>query len=352
VRLHNLDIFKYWRLQPLSQKNPINVSEVGTLWQTYLEKTLIMRFLEYFIEKADDQQARNILGGLWQELNFYVKEMEEVFNEQGMVKPVGFTADDVHLDAPKLYDHGFDIMFVRVLKEVSMGLYTLNMNMTYNKKVMSIYEGLTTITQKIYKLATSYLLEKGILSPPPFVTMPRTVEFIKTKKYLEGFKLTGDKRPFNDLEVGILHHTLESNNIGMQLITGFAQCAQNKEVKQYFLKGKELAKKQIKIMEDLLLKADVQLSAKSGATVTKSTVPPFSDKLMMHCIYILNGFSIVGSGAGVFFSLRNDIAMKAMLISKDIYLYAREGVELKIKNGWFEEPPQIENRAEIIKGNE
>lgn len=352
VRLHNLDIFKNWRLQPLSQKNPINVSEVGTLWQTYLEKTLIMRFLEYFIEKADDQQARNLLGGLWQELDFYVKEMEGIFKEEGMVKPVGFTADDVHLDAPKLYDHGFDIMFVRVLKEVSMGLYTLNMNMTYNKRVMAIYEGLTTITQKIYKLATSYLLEKGILSPPPIVTLPRTVEFIKSKKYLEGFKLTGDKRPFNNLEVGILHHTLESNNIGMQLITGFAQCAQNKEVKQYFLKGKELAKKQIKIMEDMLLKADIQLSAKSGATVTKSTVPPFSDKLMMHCIYILNGFSIVGSGTGVFFSLRNDIAMKSMLISKDIYLYAREGIELKIKNGWFEEPPQIENRAEIIKGNE
>jgi hypothetical protein len=59
--------------------NPINVSEVGSLWQTYQEKTLIMRFLEYFIEKTDDVQARNILGGLWQELNFYVKEMEEIF---------------------------------------------------------------------------------------------------------------------------------------------------------------------------------------------------------------------------------------------------------------------------------
>lgn len=339
-------------MQALSQKNPINVSEVGTLWQTYLEKTLIMRLLEYFIEKADDHQARNILGGLWQELDFYVKEMEEVFKEQGMVKPVGFTAADVHLDAPKLYDHGFDIMFVRVLKEVSMGLYTLNMNMSYNKRVMAIYEGLTSITQKIYKLATAYLLENGILSPPPFVTMPKEVEFIETKKYLEGFKITGDKRAFNSLEVGFLHHTLESNNIGMQLITGFAQCAQNKEVKQYFLKGKELAKKQIKFMEDMLLKADIHLSANSGATVTKSTVPPFSDKLMMHCIYILNGFSIVGSGSGVFFSLRNDIAMKSMIIAKDIYLYAREGIELKIKNGWFEEPPQTENRAEIIKGNE
>ncbi|EWG12836.1 DUF3231 family protein [Cytobacillus firmus] len=329
--------------------NPLSVSEIGTLWQTYQEKTLIMRFLEYFIEKSDEQEARNILGGLWQELNFYVKEMEELFSDQGMVKPVGFTSADVNLEAPKLYDNGFDIMFLRILKEVSMGLYTLNMNMTYNKKVLSIYEGLTTITQKIYKLSTFYLLEKGILSLPPKVTMPKNLEYIKSKKYMDGFKLTGDKRALNDLEIGILHHNLEANNIGMQLITGFAQCAQNKEAKKYFLKGKELAKKQIKMMEEILLEGDVQFSATSGATVTASTVPPFSDKLMMHCIYILNGFSLVGSGTGAFFSLRNDIAMKSMLLAKDIYFYAQEGVKIKIKNGWFEEPPQMEDRPSIIK---
>ncbi|MCS0655349.1 DUF3231 family protein [Cytobacillus firmus] len=329
--------------------NPLSVSEIGTIWQTYQEKTLIMRFLEYFIEKSDEQESRNILGGLWQELNFYVKEMEELFSDQGMVKPEGFTSADVNLEAPKLYDNGFDIMFLRVLKEVSMGLYTLNMNMTYNKKVLSIYEGLTTVTQKIYKLSTFYLLEKGILSLPPKVTMPKNIEYIQSKKYKDGFRLTGDKRALNNLEIGILHHNMEANNIGMQLITGFAQCAQNKEAKKYFLKGKELAKKQIKMMEEILLEGDVQFSATSGATVTTSTVPPFSDKLMMHCIYILNGFSLVGSGTGAFFSLRNDIAMKSMILAKDIYFYAQEGIKIKIKNGWFEEPPQMEDRPGLIR---
>jgi hypothetical protein len=333
--------------------NPISVSEVGWLWQTYQEKTLIMRFLEFFIEKADDPEARNILGGLWQELDFYVTEMENLFSEQGIVKPVGFTSEDVNLEAPKLYDNGFDIMFVRILKEVSMGLYTLGMNMTYNKRVMGIYEGLTAVTQKIYKLSTCYLLKNGILSLPPKVTMPKQTEFIKSKKYMEGFKLIGEKRPLNDLEVGILHHNLEANNIGMQLITGFAQCAQNKEAKQYFIKGKELAKKQIKVMTDLLLEGDIQLSATSGATVTASTAPPFSDKLMMHCIYILNGFGLIGSGTGGFFSLRNDLAMKTLLLAKDVYFFAQEGIEIKIKYGWFEEPPQTVNRSQIIKkGNE
>ncbi len=329
--------------------NPISGPEVGTLWITYNEKTLIMRMLEYFMEKSDDQQAKNILGGLWQELNFYVLQMEELFKDQGMAKPAGYTNEDVNLEAPKLYDNGFDIMFVRILKEVSMGMYTINMNMSYNDKVMQIYEGLTVVTQKIYKLSTLYLLEKGILTLPPKVTMPKTTEFIKSKSYMKGFNLFGDKRALNDLELGILHHGIETNNIGLQLITGFAQCAQNKEVKQYFVKGKELAKKQIKVMEEILLESDVQFAATSGSTVTTSTVAPFSDKLMMHCVYLLNGFGLVGSSFGTFFSLRNDIAMKATLLAKDIYFYGEEGIKIKIKNGWFEEPPQMEDRSQIIK---
>jgi hypothetical protein len=155
----------------------------------------------------------------------------------------------------------------------------------------------------------------------------------------------------NDLEIGMLNHNLESNIVGLQLITGFAQCAQNKEAKQYFLKGKELAKKQIKLMEEILRESDLPPSAALGGTVTTSTIPPFSDKLMMHCIYILNGFGLVGAGAGAFFSLRNDLVMKTLLISKDVFFFAQEGIEIKIKNGWFEEPPQMEDRPAIIKGN-
>ncbi|MBM7656488.1 DUF3231 family protein [Neobacillus cucumis] len=332
--------------------NPISAPEIGTLWTTYIEKNLIMRMLEYFIEKADDQEAKNIMGGLWQELNFYVLQMEEIFKKQGMATPIGFRKEDVNLQAPKLYDNGFDVMFLRILKEVSMGMYTINMNMSYNDKVMHIYEGLTSVTQKVYKLATLYLLEKGILSLPPKVTMPITNEFIESKNYLSGLNPFNQKRPLNDIELGILHHGVETNNIGLQLITGFAQCAQHKDVKQYFVKGMELCRKQIKIFSEILLESHVQFSATSGSTVTPSTVAPFSDKLMMHCVYFLNGFSIVGNSFGTFFSLRNDISMKATLIAKDIYLYGREGIEIKIKHGWFEEPPQMEDRSGIIKGNQ
>ncbi|KOP70788.1 DUF3231 family protein [Priestia megaterium] len=333
----------------MKDKNPISSSEVGTLWLTYQEKTMILRILEYFIEKSDDQQAKNIMGGLWQELSYYVTKIKKIFQEQGIAIPVGFSQEDVNLEAPKLYDNGFDIMFVRILKEISMGMYTLNMNMAYQDDVMEIYEGLTSTTQKIYKSSTLYLLEKGILTLPPKVTMPKSSEFIESKRYLNGFNPFNDKRALNDLELGYLHHGIETNNIGMQLITGFAQCAEDKEVKQYFVKGKELAKKQIKVFGDILLESDVQFSATSGSTVTTSKVAPFSQKLMMFCIYLLNGFGIVGSSFGTIFSLRKDVSMRTALIAKDIYFYADEGVKIMIKNGWLEEPPQMEDRPNLIK---
>ncbi|MGG1398122.1 DUF3231 family protein [Bacillus salipaludis] len=333
-------------------KGPLSSSELGTLWLTYQEKTMILRIFEYFLEKSDDQEAKNIMGMLWQELDYYVELIKGVFESEGAVVPRGFTKEDVNLKAPNLFDHGFDIMFLRILKEISLGMYTINMNMAYRKDVMTIYEGLTTVTQKCYKLSTVYLLKKGMLTLPPIITMPKRTEYIESKRYMGGYKLFSEKRSLNAIELGFLHHGIETNNIGMQLITGFAQCAENKEVKQYFEKGKELAKKHIKTFQDFLLENDIQFSASSGGTVTTSTVAPFSDKLMMYCIDLLNGFSIVGESFGTFFTLRNDISLKTALLAKDVYFYGQEGLEIMFKHGWYEEPPQTEDRSQLINRND
>ncbi|MBU9713466.1 DUF3231 family protein [Evansella tamaricis] len=324
----------------MSMKNPISVSEVGTLWLMYQQKTLILRVLEYFLEKSDDQQAKNIMGGLWQNLDFYVKEIESLFEKEGITVPVGFTKGDVNLESPKLFDNGFDIMFVRVLKELSLGMYTINLNMAYRKDIISLYESLTTMSNSVYKIATTYLLDRGILVTPPNVPPPKGNDYIERKNYLNGFHPFGQPRSLSDIEVGILHHGIETNNIGFQLISGFAQCAEDKSIRKYFIKGKELAKKQIKIFEEILQKNDTPLSVTSGGNVTSSQMAPFSEKLMMYLVYLLNGFGLVGSSFGTIFSLRNDLSMKSALIAKDIFVYANDGVEIMIKKGWLEEPPQ------------
>ena len=333
----------------MKEKNPLSTSELGTIWQIYVEKTMILRMLESFIEKADDHEARNIMAGLWQELHHYEKKIKGIFEEEQVAIPTGFTSQDVNLEAPKLFDNGFDILCVRFLKEISLGMYTMSIDMSYREDVMSIYQNLTSISQRTFKLCTHYLVDRGIITLPPNVSIPKTTEIIQNVSYLNGLNPFTPDRPLNDIEIGILFHRLEANNFEMQLLTGFAQVAEKKEIRTYFNKGKKIVQKQIKEIEQFLLENEVQLSSALGSSiVTTSTVAPFSDKLMMYCVFLNDGLDLVGNSFGTMFALRNDISLKHALTAKDIYFYANEGIKLMIKNQWFEEPPQMADRNKLI----
>ncbi|NWQ42503.1 DUF3231 family protein [Bacillus sp. EB106-08-02-XG196] len=335
----------------MPEKPAITSSELGTLWLTYLEKTMILRMLEYFIEKADDKKAQDIMTNLYEEIDLYVGKITETLQNDGAVIPVGFTSQDVNKEVPKLYDNGFDIMFVRLLKEISMGLHSLNITMAYREDIVMIFKELTAITQKYYNLSTQYLLEKGMIARPPYVSMPKSVEFVKDTNYLGGLSINpfSEKRTLNTVEVAHIHHSIESNIIGMQMIIGFAQCANSGEVKNFFNEGAELAKNIINELSETLLESGIQTPEPSGGNVTRSTVAPFSDKMMMYCTSLFCSFAMGGSSLGTAFSLRNDLPAKMSTFMKDTFEYAHKGAKIMIKNGWMEEPPQMEERGQIIK---
>ncbi|MDR4889803.1 DUF3231 family protein [Fredinandcohnia sp. QZ13] len=335
----------------MPEKPVITSSELGVLWLTYQEKTMNLRMLEYFIEKADDEKAREIMTNLYEDINRYVSKITEIFKNEGAVIPVGFTSQDVYKDVPKLYDNGFDIMYIRLLKEISMGLHSLNITMSYREDIVTIFKELTAITQTYYNLCTQYLLEKGMLVRPPYVTMPHSVEFVKDTNYLGGLAINpfNEKRTLNTVEVAHIHHSIESNITGMQMIIGFAQCAKNEEVKNFFNEGAELSKNIIKQLSETLLQSGIQSPETSGGHATRSTVAPFSDKLMMYCISVFCSFGLGGNSLGTAFSLRNDISAKMSIFMKDIFEYAHKGAKIMIKNGWMEEPPQMEERGKLIK---
>lgn len=333
----------------MPEKPAITSSELGALWLTYQEKTMILRMLEYFIEKADDEKAAAIMTNLYREIDLYVGKITQIFQNEGAVIPVGFTSQDVNKDVPKLYDNGFDIMFIRLLKEISMGLHSLNIAMTYREDIVMLFKDLTAITQNYYNQCTQYLLEKGMLVRSPYVTMPNSVEFVKDNSYLGGLNPFGEKRALNTVEVAHIHHAIEANFTGLQMILGFAQCANKNEVKKFLNDGAELAKAIIKELSETILSSDLQSAEPSGGNATRSTVAPFTDKLMMYCTSLFCSFSMGGNSLGTAFSLRNDLAAKMSVFMKDTFEYAHKGAKIMIKNGWMEEPPQMIERKRIIQ---
>jgi hypothetical protein len=332
----------------MPEKAPITSSEIGTLWLTYQEKTMILRMLEYFIEKADDEKAKEIMTSLHSDLELYVGKIIAIYEQEGAVIPVGYTAQDVNKDVPKLYDNGFDIMLVRLLKQISMGLHALNLTMTFREDINILFEDLTALTQKYYRICSQYLLEKGLLVRTPFVSMPKSVEFVKNKDYLSASILNPltQKRTLNTIEVAHLHKGIEANLTGLQMILGFAQCANEKEVKKFFHEGAELAKGIIKEISELMIQDGLPVPQTPGGNTTRSTVAPFSDKLMMYCTSLFCSFSLGSSSLGTAFSLRNDLPAKMSIFTKDVFEYAHKGAKIMIKNGWTEEPPQMISRKQ------
>jgi hypothetical protein len=318
-------------------------SELGTLWNTYQQKTMILHMLEYFINKADDNEAKKIMTDLYGEVIPFIERIKGILQNEEAVVPIGFAFQDVNIDVPKLYENGFDIMFVRLIKKISMGMHTLNLTMSYREDIIMLYRELTSMTQKYYDYCTKYLLKKGLMARAPYVSMPKSVEFVKSTSYLSGLNPLSEKRTLNMVEVANIYHSIESNITGMQMILGFAQCTTDKEIKKYFSRGGELAKKIVEEMSAILLKDNIQVPATAGGNITDSILNPFSDKLMMYCVSLFCSFSMGGNSLGTAFSLRNDLPAKLAGYMKDIFDYAHDGARLMIKNGWLEEPPQMEH---------
>ncbi|OIK13342.1 DUF3231 family protein [Bacillus sp. MUM 13] len=325
----------------MHKQNKMSSAELGILWMTYHKKTMILRMVEYFIEKSDDQKAKALMQGMVKKLNPAVDEITIMLQNDGAAVPIGFTKEDVNLEAPKLYEHGFDIMFCRILKEISMGMYVLHTTLSYREDIIMFYKKLTDITQNYYNLFTQYLLENRLLPTPNYTEMPKSNEYITDSSYMKGTNLFGHKRPLNTVEFGLLFHSLETNITGMQLMKSFAQCATDAEAKKYFTKGKNLTKEIIKGTENILLENNIHPAATTGGEVTTSTIAPFSDKMMLFCTNLLGGFSLGSQGFANAFVLRNDIIAKSAIYAKDVYEFGLEGAKLMMSKGWMAEPPKM-----------
>ncbi|WP_421385158.1 DUF3231 family protein [Bacillus salacetis] len=333
----------------VTQDKAISATELATLWMTYQEKTMSRRILEYFIECAEDEQAKEILQDTHTKLIGYIDRVIGILQEEGAVIPIGFTEEDVHKGVPKLFDNHFDIMFLRVIKEISMGLHTLHLSMSYRKDIILLYKELTAFTQSVSDRCVDYLQEKDVLPSAPSVTMPKVVEFAEGPNYMSGFNLFSEKRALNTVEISYLYFAIETNVFGMQLMTGFAQVANEPEVKRYFVKGKELSKKIVSDFSNLLIQSDIQPPSTWGAKATDSKVPPFSDKLMMYCTSLFCSFGLGSNAIGTAFSLRSDLPLKLIEKAKDILTFGQDGGKIMAKNGWLEQPPSMEDRNKLIK---
>ena len=330
-------------------KIQLTSTELGRLWMTYQIKSAMLVIIKQFRDSTIDAEAKSILNLSVEESQEVVSEIIKTFNGQNAIIPIAFNDKDTFKDAPPLFDDIFHIMFLRQISKMNLGFSSLYLATTYMKEVQDLFKLNHASAEKFYVLTTDYLLKKGVLAKPPYVTMPNKNEFIEAKSYVSGFKIWADKRALNTVEIGYIYEAIEDNILGMQLTTGFAQVAHESEVKQYFIEAKELSKKIISNLTDVFLSSDIQPPSTWAGKATTSIQPAFSDKIMMFVVNLISGFAMGNNSLGTSFSMRSDLPLIFTEISKDLFLHSKKGGILMIKHMWMEEPPQMEDRNQLTK---
>jgi hypothetical protein len=159
-------------------KIQLSSSELGTLWMNYLALSESITIFDLFKDKIIDKKAKNILTSYGVDGKNTINEIVNIFNNEKAVIPVGFGEQDIVREAPPLFDDIFCIMYLRHIAKAHIGHSAVFTTISYKKEVYDVLKQNYDLSCKYYMITTNYLLEKCVLSRPPYVTMPKQVEFI------------------------------------------------------------------------------------------------------------------------------------------------------------------------------
>ncbi|MFF2446859.1 DUF3231 family protein [Neobacillus sp. NPDC058068] len=322
----------------------LSSSEIGGLWAVYLQENMAVCLLTYFLHHNQDEQIKKILQQAYEISEGHVARISEIFNEEGIPIPEGFSEKDLNLSAPPIFYDMFGLSFVYSMNRMSMintSFITVNIA---RQDVMDFFVEMVQNTTKLYREATTIMLEKGVYDRPPMVPYPDKVEYVEHQSYISGF---WKKRPLNVAEITEIFFNTERNYFSILLCTGLLQVVKDKEIHAYIQEGKKISEYQIRTFDDLLMRVELLGNVSTSMEVTDSTVSPFSERLVVTLFFNLNSIDVTLIGHALSLSMRTDLAAYYEKYILEILLYSAKGFKLMVERGWMQKPPHAPDRRKL-----
>jgi hypothetical protein len=320
-------------------------SEIGNLWATYMGDTATVCQFQYAIKICQDEQIRPILQYALELAQKHVQTMKDLFVKEEFPIPIGFIDADVNLTAPRLFSDTYLLAYTQHMAQLKMDTYAMALTHAIRKDIRAFFREAISSSMELLERSTDLMLSLGIYVRPPYIPFPNHVDFVERQGYLTGF--LGPRRPLNATEIDQLFFSIHRNSLGEALLLGYSQVAQKQEVRDYMRRGVELGKKQNAIFTDLLVESDLPSPRIWASLVEASTVSPFSDKLMMFQVTLMNqaGFGYYARAQAT--SARRDLGSTYMRFMAETAQYAEDGANITIDNAWLEEPPHAPDRQQL-----
>ncbi|MCM2535001.1 DUF3231 family protein [Neobacillus pocheonensis] len=334
----------------METNDPIRLTapEIASLWTQYIFDTMSICFFRYALEHIEDHDVKSIYLTSLELSKKHVQKITDFMLKENYPIPHGFTEkDDVNINAPRLFQDPFYLNYIYIMTLQGMTGYSLSVSTSIRSDLRKYYITCMSETMELFDQSIDLMLSKGLFVRPPVISPPESIDFVKHQSFLTGW--LGDRRPLNAIEIGDITFNMLKMHLHAALKVGFIQVAQSKEIRQYFMRGLDIANKHIKIFESVFKEDKLNSPISWQSMITSSTSMTFSDKYMMYQILLSTQLSLSFYGSALSVNSRRDLGAHYMRLILELLQFAEDGANLMIKNGWLEQPPTASDRESLAK---
>ncbi len=342
-------------INPMDIMKPINISskeidesqalssvEMGKLWATYFGNSMSVQILTYFLRHCEDEHIKTLLQNGVTLSKDFMQRINKIFEVENFPVPIGFTKDDVYLDAPRLYEDTFYPHYLKYAAKAGMSMYSAALPIVIREDIREFFAYANQCTTILLGQINNVLFEKKLIAKPPIIPTPKGPDYIKNQNYLKGF--IGDVRPLHALEITHLYDNIENNTTSKALLLGFYQTVQDEKIKALFKRGLDMTDKAVKQYIEKLHVENLPSPSYIDHLVTTSKYPPFSDKIMLFHKVDMFAMKIRSFGNSLAVNGIRELSMLYGRTLINIGLFVDDGANILIDKGWMESPPKAFNR--------
>jgi hypothetical protein len=341
----NQKILKEGVLYLKVQNDRLTAAEMGKLWASYIGNTMGICTLSYYLKNVEDPDIKKIVEFALDLSRKFTQEITTLFEKDNFPLPVGFTRDDVDLEAPRLFYDEFYLHYLQYLGKAGMSIYSVAIPLVTRQDVKDFFVTCLQETTKLMLMVNGQLKSMGKLMNAPTVPAPEEVDFVNKQSFLNGY--FGDIRTLHGLEVAHLYGCINNDVTSKALMLGFIQGAKRKRVKKYLERGIHLNQKHIDKLSEKLIEDNIPAPSLLDHLVTQSTTPVFSDKLMVFHKIDMFSMKIREYANGASLNGRRDIGVLYSKCQLDVSLFVEDGANILIDHRWMEQPPLMFNRRRL-----
>jgi hypothetical protein len=321
-----------------SKTNTLTAAEVSALWLQYLGDSMAICVYKYFLNIVENNEIKPILEFALQLAESHITKITEFLDNANFQIPIGFTENDVNVNAPRLFSDQFLLFYSYIMTIHGITAYGLAVSNTERQDIQDYFFDCTVSSKELFQKIVELAKNQPKYTSVPSIPSPHGVEFMESPGFISN--LIGDKRPLNSSEISTLFFNATKTGFVSSLSLAFSQVAVREDVRNFMLKNVKLAGKDAESFDTILQQDHLPIPEKWDDEITNSTVSPFSDKLIMfHAGFLVNA-DLTYYGASLGSSYRSDIIVNYSKVFTHAMEAGAISYNIMVKHGWLEKQPE------------